>query len=160
MKILFTKKQFRDLLHALYMADWMSNAICEDDMKQDEGIKKIRNYIFSFAKDFGFEEYVEHDKEMNEYYATFTLDDDPRVRGLIERYDEHTFWEEAVEILGKRDFFERYTKKDWDKMTNEERREKMWQCEAVWGEEFEKFGIDRVRIVDRKLEARKDDKLP
>ena len=32
-------------MRATYMADWMANAICESDMKQDGGIKEIRNYL-------------------------------------------------------------------------------------------------------------------
>ncbi len=41
-------------MRATYMADWMANAICERGMKQDTGIKAIRNHVFSFAKEMGY----------------------------------------------------------------------------------------------------------
>lgn len=158
MKINITKKQYWDLLRATYMADWMANAICEADMKQDKGIKEIRNFVFSFAKDFGYEKYAEYDDYLKDYVATLDLDDEPEVRELIDRYDEHSFWEEATELLGERDYFEKYTKEELETMTHEERIDKLWECEAKWGEEFEKHGIDRLRVVDMKMRTEKEDK--
>lgn len=147
MKINLTKKQYWDLIRAVYMADWMANAICDADMKEDDGIKNIRDYIFSFAKEMGYEDYAEYDEKSGNYYATWDMDDEPSVRALIKRYDEHTMWEELAETLGERDFFRTHTKEEIDAMTHEGRVEKVWECEARWGKEFEEHGIDRVGVV-------------
>lgn len=150
MKINITKKQYWNLLRATYMADWMANAICEGDMKKDKGIKDIRNYIFSFAKEFNREKYVLYDEGMKTYYATLDLDDEPQVRDFIERYDNHAFWDEILDRLGERDFFEKYSTEELEKMKHEERMRKIWECEEQWDEEFAKHGIERLQIVEDK----------
>ena len=147
MKINLTKKQYWNLIRATYMADWMANAICEADMKQDDGIKEIRDYVFSFAKEMGYEDYAEYDEKLGKYYATFDLDDEPATRKLIERYDEHSAWDEIVEWLGERDFFKKYTKDEIQKMNDDERFTKRIECEDKWGEEFEKYGIERLEVL-------------
>ena len=150
MKINLTKKQYWNLVRAVYMSDWVANAICEADMKQDDEIKKIRNYIFSFAKEMGFEDYAKYDSKLGKYYATFDMDDEPSTRSLIERYNEHVSWDEISEWLGERDFFRKHTQEEIEKMTEDDRFMKRMECEAVWGEEFEKYGIDRLKIDEIK----------
>jgi len=149
MKINITKKHYWNLIRALYMADWMANAICEADMKEDEEIKDVRNYFFSFAKEMGYEEYVEYDKELGKHYATFELDDEPSIRKLIERYDNHAFWDEIAERLGERDFFQKYTKDEIKKMSDDERFTKRIKCAIAWEEEFEKYGVERLGIIKK-----------
>lgn len=133
------------------MADWTANAICEADMKQDEDIKGIRNHIFSFAKEMGFEKYIGYDKDIG-YYADFELDDEPSIRSLIERYDEHSFWDELVDRLGERDFMKKYTREQRKAMTDEEHFSKRMECEESWGKELEENGVGRLR-VDEKSEG-------
>ncbi len=153
MQINITKKQYWDLMRSVYMADWIANAICEGDMEQNKDIKAIRDYVFSFAKEMGYEKYVDYDKEFGKYYANFDLDDESSVRSLIERYDEHTTWDEISEWLGERDFQNKYTIEEIRDMTKEERLMKLTDCQILWEKEFEEFGIDRIEIdlMDDKL---------
>ncbi len=155
MKINITKKQYWDLMRATYMADWMANAICDGDMEQDDGIKDVRNYIFSFAKEMGYEEYVKHDKMSGKYYATLDMDDEQLTRALIERYDAHSFWGEAAERLGERDFEKKYTKAEIEKMDDDEHFDKSMECEGKWAREFEEYGIGRVEIGAMKEDLKK-----
>ncbi|MCR4311185.1 MAG: hypothetical protein NUV54_01270 [Candidatus Taylorbacteria bacterium] len=147
MKINLTKKQYWNFVRATYMADWMANAICDGDMKQDDGIKEIRNYIFSFGKEMGLEKYMGYDEELGSYYATLEMDDEPSVRSLIKRYDEDVAWDEIIERLGERDFRRKYSIEEIKKMTDEERFTKRMECEEVWGREFEENGIERLEIL-------------
>ncbi len=128
------------------MADWMANAICDQEMKKDAGIKAIRNHIFSFAEEMGYEKYVDYSEDMNTYFATFTMDDEPSTRKLIKRYDEYTMWERLIEWLGDRDFFRKYKREEIKKMGDIERFTKRMECEEVWGEEFEKNGVEGIKI--------------
>lgn len=137
-------------MRGMYMADWMANAICEEGMKEDDGIKEARNYIFSFAKEMGYEDFVDHDEKSGKYYATFDMDDEPSTRKLIKRFEEHSAWEELTDWLGERDFFRKYTKEEIKKMSDEDRFMKRMECEMVWGEEFEKYGVERLKIDDTK----------
>jgi hypothetical protein len=147
MKINFTKKQYWDLMRAVYMSDWMANAICEGDMKEDTAIKNIRNHVFSFAKEMGYEDYAEYDEEMKTWYATLDMDDDLSTRALIERYNDQLFWDELPDRLGERDFFRTYTKDEISKMSKDDRFMKRMECEIQWEEELENFGLDRLAAV-------------
>jgi len=147
MKINFTKKQYWDIIRATYIADWVANAICEADMKEDDGIKEIRDYLFSFAKEMGCEDFIEYDKDMGKYYATFDLDDEPSIRELIKRYDDHSMWEELIDSLGDRDFFRKYTKEEIQNMSDDDRFIKRMECDDVWEEEFGKNGVERLEIM-------------
>lgn len=144
-KIELTQRQYWNLMRGMYMADWMANAICESDMKADDDIKEVRNCIFSFAKEMGFEKYVGYDKEIG-YHATWDMDDEPTVRPLIERYDELSTWDGLGEWLGERDFFKKYSQAKIEMMSDEERFTKRMECEIAWEEEFEKYGIERLEI--------------
>lgn len=150
MKINITKKQYWNLMRALYMADWMANAICEAGMKEDDDIKQIRDYIFSFAKQMGYGNYVTYDKETEKYYADFDLDDEPSARALIDRYDEYSFWDEAIGRFGERDFFNKYTEQEIKEMDNDERFIERMECDEKWHDEFEEHGIERLEINKKK----------
>ena len=141
-----TKKQYWNLLRATYMSDWMANAICDGDMKEDEGIKKIRNHVFSFAKNMGFGGYVGHEEDIG-YYAELDLDDEPSVRALINRYDDHIFWEELSEILGERDFYRLYSEEAIKQMSDEERFVKLQECIIKYEKEFEERGVEKLELL-------------
>lgn len=150
MKIHFSKKQYWDLLRAVYIADWVANAICEEDMKEDAGIKAIRDYIFSFAKEMGYEKFVQHDKELGRYFATFDLDDEPQVRDLIDRFEEDALWDELIDRLGMRDFFRKYSEKEIEAMGEMESVTNLSICEDAWADEFETHGLSRLKIGAQK----------
>lgn len=145
-----TRKQYDDLLRAVYLADWMANAICSGDIEEDAGITDAKNLIYSLAKQMGYDEYVTHDEETGGLYSTWDLDDSPSVRLLIKRYDDHTFWEELADRLGERDFFKTYSKSEIQKMDNEERFKEQMKCQIHWERELEKHGIDRLSKSDVK----------
>jgi len=137
------------------MADWMANAICDADMKQDKKIKEIRNYIFSFAKEMGFEDYTKYDDELGKYYATADMDEEPSTRQLIERYDEYLTWDEIASWLGERDFFRKYSLEEIKNMTSKEYFINSMECEEVWAEELAKYGIQRLKIDENSEKAEK-----
>ena len=133
-------------MRATYMADWMANAICEQGMKEDAAIKAIRNHVFSYAEEMGYEQYAEYSEDLDRYVATFDMDDEPSTRKLIDRYDEHTMWETLIRWLGERDFFKKYSKEQIKKMSDTERFTKHMECDDMWGKEFEKNGVENIKI--------------
>lgn len=146
MKINITKKQYWDLVRAVYMAYWMANAICAHDEDKDKDIDDIRNYIFSLKDEMGIPDgYIEYDDRIG-YHATLALDDEPTTRRLIERYDNDVFWEQLVERLGARDFRRAYTDEQIEAMTQEERFQKLMEEQIQWEEEIEAHGLERLVI--------------
>jgi hypothetical protein len=48
--------------------------------------------------------------------------------------------------LGERDFFRKYSRDEIKRMSDDDRFMKRMECEIVWEKEFEKHGIERLKI--------------
>lgn len=152
MPIEFTKEQFVNLLKLVYLGNWLANANRDGSPENPhkEEYEATEDYIFSFAKQFGFDEYVEDEEaEKGKFYPTRIFEEKTDIQELIDEYDEETFWDELVDRLGERDFYQHYSKDEIQKMTQEERFERICDLEEKWGEEFEKRGIERLKIVKK-----------
>jgi len=148
MKIEFNKEQFENLMKLVYLGNWMANANRTDD--RIEKYEDLESYVFSFAKNFGLEEYVDDESVGDgKFYPTRFFEEETDINELHDEYDDETFWTELSDHLGERDFMRKYSKDDWDKMTQEERFLKRQECEIGWEEEFEKNGIERLEIREK-----------
>lgn len=144
-----TKKQFEVLLKIVYLGNWMVNAYRTDDLKKD--YQNIEDLIFSLAPKFGFEKYIDHEQsDGDRYYPTNYFEEKTDVHTLHEAYDEENFWDELAERLGERDFFEKYSKDEINKMSQDERFTKMYECIDVYSDELERLGLERIRIKKKK----------
>ena len=147
MKIEFTKEQFKNLLETVYLGNWMANAI-HNGSKEDpihKGIEDIENYVFSFAKEFGFEKYVDdEDAKSGEFFPTNEFDE--LAQKYIEEYDEKCFWDELFYRFSDRDFERKYTDKEISKMEMKELFEKEEPFRKKWDDEFINHGIERLEI--------------
>ena len=147
MKINFTKQQYKHLMRAMYFADWVTNAVCVDDEEKDKGIQEISDHVYSFAKEFGFEKYVELSKSGEEYYTTNAFDEELSVRNLINRYDDEAFWGEISDRLGERDFHRRYSDDEIQKLSDEERFIKLQECIIPYEIEMEENGLEKLELL-------------
>jgi hypothetical protein len=155
MKINITKKQYEDLLKLVYLGNWMANANRTEDKMQS--MDDLEGYIFSFAKDFGMERWADTD-DPKMTYPTSYFEGESGVQELIDDYDNENFWDELADRLGNRDFMDKYSKEEIEAMDREEYFMKNMECTIAWEKEFEKHGIDRLRIVDMKMKTEKEDK--
>jgi len=148
MQIQFTKKQFENLLKLVHLGNWVANA-----NRTDDRIKKyedLQHYIFSFAKDFGFKDYVEDEyADKCKFFPTATFEEDTDIDELLIDYDENIFWDEIIGRLAHRDFFSKYGIDKIKKMDPRERFGKVCDCEKKYAEEVEKHGIERLEIIDK-----------
>ena len=115
----------------------------------DEKIKKydeIEQYIYSFAKDFGLEKYIEFSKKYNKFFPTRELEEGTDVEQYREEYDNETFWEDLIDRLTRRDFIKKYGEETVKKMSLEERIEKEYPFEEKYRNEFEKNGIENLKV--------------
>ncbi len=145
MKIEFTKEQFENLMKLVYLGNWMANAHRMDD--RIEKYEDLESYIFSFAKDFGLEKYADDEKVGDgKFYPTMSFVEETDVHDLHHEYDDDTFWNELPDRLGERDFFEKYSKEERGKMTQEEHFLKMQECIIAWEDELEEYGIERLEV--------------
>ena len=151
MEIKLTKEQYENLLKLVYLGNWMVNAI-RSGAEGDEQIEKyneIEQYIFSFAKKFGLEKYIEFDEKYNQFFPTRELEQNPEVEKYLQDYNEEIFWQELAERLGTRDFVRKYSKEAIEKMDPEERFLKHQEFIIKYEEEFEKNGIENLEILKK-----------
>jgi hypothetical protein len=144
-----TKEQFLALLKAVYLGNWVANAnrdgSAEDPHKKE--YEDIEDYIFSAAKKFGFGEYVDGENaDEGKFFPTRQFEEETDVHELHEDYDEETFWDELIDRLGDRDFFRNYSKDEIQKMTQEERFEKLYEFIDKWADEVNEHGIERLKV--------------
>jgi hypothetical protein len=153
----FTKEQFLTLMKAVYLGNWMANANrngSEEDPHIEE-YENIEDYIFSFAPQFGLNQYVdlEYSSE-GKYFPTRLFEEATDINKLQDEYDEEVFWSELPDSLGDRDFYNKYSQEDWSKMTQDGRFLRLQECIIKWEEELIKNGIERLGIIEDKKDGK------
>lgn len=145
--VTFTKAQFLNLMKSVYLGNWVANACRTVDKKEE--YEEIEDFIFSLAPQFGFSQYVDHEEsDGDRYYPTRRFKEETDVEQLVEEYNEENMREELIDVLGDRDFFEKYSEAEIEKMSQKERFIKRIECEEKYGEEFEYYGVDRLKIQE------------
>ena len=152
LSIPLTRAQFLALLKAVYLGNWMANAN-RDGSRRDPHKKKyeeIENYIFSFAKQFGFNEYVDDkDAKKGKFFSTMLFEEGTDVGELTEEYNEENFWDELIHRLGERDFSRRHSTAEIKAMTDEERFMKLHEYINVWADEIDNNGMENMWVLKK-----------
>jgi hypothetical protein len=144
MKINFTKEQYELLLKLVYMGNGIVNSVADES--EENEFDDLEGYIFSFAKDFDLEKYVEFDKEDNTYYPSQELEEDEKVIDYIQRYDDNIFWDKLLFNLIRRDMAKEYGEDAVEKMPEEEYLLKEKSFFEKYGKEFGKNGLMNLTI--------------
>lgn len=152
MKIQFAKKQYFQLMKVVYLGNWLVNAIRIHDDRVKE-IDDIEQYIFSYAKQFHMDKYIEFDKQYNRFFPTRMLEEEPEIMQFIDDYDDHNFWEDLVYKLAHRDFVTTYRHDVIAKMSLMERIEKEQPFVDKYWVEIEEYGLDRLMIMKDQKES-------
>ena len=145
MKINYTKKEYRLLLDMVEMAEWVLNA---HRCNPSDGITKyseISQKILSYAKEMGFEDLINYDKDLGGYYATFEYEESEHMK-YIEEFEDDVFWDALPHRLAKRDLVKQVGEKKYMEMGFEERATKLLEIESVYYKELEENGIDNLRF--------------
>ncbi|SHO53615.1 hypothetical protein [Desulfopila aestuarii] len=146
MKIHLTKNEYRSLLEMLSMAEWVMHSHPTDSNENCQQYDSVIQKLLSFYQNFKCEDLVEHDKSHNKYYQTSIEDDESPVNILIKEYETEVFWEELTHRLAKRDLIEKHGRKEVAEMEQMERYEAILKETEKYYEEFEKAGIDNLKI--------------
>jgi hypothetical protein len=144
MKLELTNKQYRDLIELLFLGNWIANA-SRTGAKGDERLEKyeeIEDYILSQAKHFQAEDVVK--SEENDFYTT--MDFEESLMPIVEEYDEFTFWEQISMKLAKRDLLREIGPV---RQLKDEHRERMYDIEEHYENEFEKNGLKNLEIINK-----------
>jgi hypothetical protein len=144
MKINFNKEQYEVLIKAVYLGNWMVNSMEEES--SNEKYNSIEEYVLSFAKDFGLEQYADYTEGEKKYCPSQELEDDPEIDEQIHRYDDYTFWDKLIYNLARRDLTRKYGDRPVAKMPPEELLNKEQPFIEKYEKEFEDNGLNNLMI--------------
>ncbi|MCM3756332.1 hypothetical protein M3197_02415 [Sporosarcina aquimarina] len=139
MKINFTKKQYKHLLDLVYLGEWTANSAKDYD-ERDSEYDAFFQYICSFAKDFGVQDLVPFDKEMDAHFPTQEYEQ--RLQPIIDENDNEVFWQELSSRLAKRDL----AKEGKTYATQDEAMMKYFEVEGEYEKEFEENGLSNLEL--------------
>jgi len=145
MKINITKTQYKTLLEILEVADWVLHA----HLSERSETKKYREFeqmVFSFAKDYGFENLVEYDEEMKASFPTAEFEETSPGMDYVREFENDTFWNELVQRLTERDLIRLYGEDRVESMNRRELAQKESQLEKRYAEEFYQNGLENVTL--------------
>jgi len=86
MKINFTKKEYRNLIDIIYLGDTVLDGAL--DGKVPDKYVEIREKIYFFEKEFGYEDLIEYSKEFDGYFETGYYEETSGILDYIDKYDE------------------------------------------------------------------------
>ena len=144
MKINFTKNEFRNLLDLVYLGNWVMTANDTEVDEEKSKYEEITQKVYSLAKDFGYENLIEHDQEFEEYSETAEFEES-EVSHYLEEFEEHCFWETLISRLAERDFLKELPPGGLNALSAEENLLEIQKHEDKWADEFSKFGIDNLK---------------
>ncbi len=149
MKIELTKEQYLSLLTMSHIANSVFGILGDvppeiDCKKKSDEMENLEEYFLEYARDFGYDDLVE------DFHGKTLLKDEiyEEIQEIMDEYDDYIFWNELEVRMGKRDF-ERTITADDKKYIKEN---KGWYPERIhglydkYGDEFEKYGIERLEI--------------
>jgi len=152
MQIELNKKQYQSLIKLIDVAS-IVYAVLRDMVSRKKydhqlsEIEELENYILGFVKDFDMNRILESkevpdDKNyLSEEYSNETLKD-------VFEYDEYVFWEKLADKFASQEFFKIYSRKEIKNMNDMERWHKQAEIEDKYWEEFKKYGIERLKMVE------------
>jgi hypothetical protein len=143
-KMEFSESEFKKLMETVYLAEWVINAHTVPDSTVNP--YSLEQKIYKEAKAAGCGEWVTYDGKENVYSPSNLLDE--KCHGLLDEYNDETFWEELVSRLAIRDIEEERGQNALEKMSPEEQERVIRGMEERYQTETEMHGIDRLEIVE------------
>lgn len=145
-KINLNREEYELLLEIFYIADWVLNAHKTRGDDEIDRYKELEQKILSYAEEFGLQNYVVWDPDLREYHYTREFEERSPAVEFIEEFEEDTFWDELVERLSMRDLVEESGEECVLEMDVHTRLEKLDEYRAKYLEEFEKNGLQNVKV--------------
>lgn len=106
MKIDITKKEYEILLDILYIVDWVLHSHRIGISAETEEYRSLIQKLYSYAKDIGYEDFIEYSRTMEEYVPTVEYEETNDSMEFIEEFENDSSWEGLVERLALRDLIQ------------------------------------------------------
>lgn len=142
MQIELSKKEYRNLLDLLIIAEFVLNGHKLEQDKSNEKYSEVMQKIFSYADKAGFTGLIEFDGK--QYYPTQEIEENNLKH--IDDHDNESFWYELLNRMVVRDLINELGEKKYRKLSDDECREKEEPLIEQYSAEFERNGIDNLVI--------------
>lgn len=143
-KMEFSESEFKKLIETVYLADWVKNAHAVPDSTVNP--YSLEQKIYKEANAAGCGGWVTFDGKENAFFPSKILEE--KCHGVLDEYNDETFWEELVSRLAIRDIEEERGQNALEKMAPEEQFRVISGMEERYQTETEMHGIDRLEIVE------------
>jgi hypothetical protein len=148
MKINITKKEYRDLLDILSIADWVLTAHKTEPDSRVEKYEELTQKFYSLAEEMGCKDLVKFDSRLGKYYPTGKYETIGQDEEFIEEFENDSFWEELISRLAIRDMIRHVGGTDkLSQMNGEERLHMQLPLEQKYADEFDNHGLDNLVIL-------------
>lgn len=149
MKINLTKKQYRQLIKAVSLANAtlgiLGDVSKESDYKtQSNELEELEKYFLQFARDFDHEEVLGDSGGMDDDFYTSAI------MPILDDYDEYTTQTTLANKLAWRDFRKDHSKEEIEKMSEENSGYfgvEIYDYEKKYWDEFENHEFDRLEVL-------------
>lgn len=145
MKFELSNREFRTLLEMLVAADWLLHS--HEVGEVDNEYTRFQQKFFKLAKKAGCEDLVEYHEVTGQYDTAPDLQSSDKLQQYIDRYDEASFWQILAIRLGVEELRRSVAPELLESMPRLQRVQLASDHEARYAEEFEKHGLERLRIV-------------
>ena len=147
MKIHITKKEYRLLIDLLYLGDWMITAhlIHSEDDKHKK-YEDLRTKIFSYYKEMGASDIIEHPRDPEGYFELGSYDDEMHTK-FVDPYNESVFWEKLIDSLSARDLIRSIGETAYEVMGSIDRVKMLEEHRQKYMNEFADRGVDNLTIA-------------
>jgi hypothetical protein len=149
MKIHFTKKEYRLLLDYIAIGQWVMHAYDTSDGEPATEYDQLEQKILALAKDFGWENLVQHDSSAKKYYPTREYEMAEEVTTFLEEYDGEVFWDELCSRLASRDLLREKGREALEKMEFTEQLSLEDEISEKYSEEFVKNGLKNLVLIEK-----------
>jgi hypothetical protein len=144
MKIDFTNQEYKTLVEALELANWMLHAHAEEEREDTESFRDLEQKVLALSEDFGMADEIIYDKKLETYYPSREMEDNCLAH--VDEYNNDTFWDELIERFVARDLIRQVGEEAYQAMDFEEKFKKEEPFRIQYEDEFGNNGIERLVI--------------
>lgn len=142
----FDDNNITQLLKAVHLGVWVQNATKADE-EIDEAANTFEQYILGSLHSAG--EKTRIVQSPDGAYA-LTNEYDEALYEKVSEYDSDTFWDELIDQLARRDYYQKNPAKVGKPLEGKALDEAVAGVDrekAKYDKEFEEFGVERLRLV-------------
>ncbi|MFT3990186.1 MAG: hypothetical protein QM680_02130 [Luteolibacter sp.] len=135
---------------AANVASWNQKETADDKVAAFENLE---SKILEKAAQSGLGDWVEFDPETQRFKVKPEVEERLFYHECYDEFRNESFWDEMAVRLADRDLARAIGLRNWEKLTEEQRRARTTAWEKRYWEEFSKHGIERVHVVAPPVEG-------